>query len=221
MLSAESKPNIIDEIRLALRGVEPLREEYYPELESRGDHDLNPGTNPVWAQFSPKEAAVLVAITRGTDPHMILTTRKNNLRDHAGQIAFPGGKREAGESALQTASREASEEIELDPAVINLIGYLDPYYTVTGYRVIPVVVAIESHNMDELSPNPDEVEDIFEVPLSFLLNRENHEQHSGEHKGIKRSYYAMPYDQRYIWGATAGMIRNMSDRLLIKSGSCF
>jgi 8-oxo-dGTP pyrophosphatase MutT (NUDIX family) len=161
---------------------------------------------------NPRPAAVLVPIlAREPEVTVLLTERAASLRDHSGQIAFPGGKLDAGESALQAALREAQEEVGLDPAGVAPLGELDAYFTGTGFQIMPVVAMVvpEVH----LTINAREVADTFEVPLSFLLDRRNHLVHSREWQGAARSYYAMPYGERYIWGATAAIIWRLYERL--------
>jgi len=164
------------------------------------------------AAANPRPAAVLVPIlARKPEVTLLLTERAASLRQHSGQIAFPGGKLDAGENALQAALREAHEEVGLDPGEVAPIGELESYFTGTGFQIVPVVaiVAPEAH----LTINTSEVADAFEVPLSFLLDQRNHQVHSREWQGTQRSFYAMPYGERYIWGATAAIIRRLYERL--------
>lgn len=178
----------------------------------RGDHDLNPATRPD-VQRSFKKAAVLVPIVlREAEPHVILTKRADHLNKHAGQISFPGGRAEEEDtSVVHTALRESEEEIGLDPGYVDIIGRLNTYLTVTNYAVTPIVGLVEPVN--NLVAEVSEVDEIFEVPLRFLLDMSNHQKHSGYHNGIERFWYAMPYGDYYIWGATAGMIRDLSERV--------
>jgi 8-oxo-dGTP pyrophosphatase MutT (NUDIX family) len=160
----------------------------------------------------PKPAAVLVGVVRRPEGLQVLLTQRHlGLAKHAGQIAFPGGRMDEGETPLETALRETEEETGLARAFVHPLGYLEGYLTVTGYFVTPVVAMLEDGFT--LSPQVDEVDDIFEVPLTFLMDATNRETHSREWNGLTRRYYAYPYEGRYIWGATAGMIKNMSDRL--------
>jgi 8-oxo-dGTP pyrophosphatase MutT (NUDIX family) len=178
-----------------------------------GDHRLNPLSAPQFLIARPRPAAVLVPLVAYPDEiKVILTLRASALRDHSGQIAFPGGKIEA-EDASPTAAalREAEEEIGLAAAQIAPIGYLEPYLTGTGFRIIPVVARIDPDY--RLGINPAEVDEAFEVPFSFLMDEANHELHAREWKGVMRSFYAMIYGERNIWGATAGIIRNLYERL--------
>lgn len=151
-------------------------------------------------------ASVLFPIVlRPGAPTVLLTQRTAHLRDHPGQISFPGGRAEAHDpSPAHTALREAQEEVGLLPAHIEVAGYLPEYRTGTGFSVTPVVAVVTPPF--ELSPDPFEVAEVFEVPLAFLLDPANHQQHALHYRGKLRSYYAMRYDDYFIWGATAGMI---------------
>jgi 8-oxo-dGTP pyrophosphatase MutT (NUDIX family) len=156
-------------------------------------------------------AAVLIAITDREDPGVILTVRREHLRTHAGQVAFPGGRIDAGEDATEAALREAHEEILLDPAVVELIGSIEPYRTVTGYIVTPVLGVIPPDL--PLTPHEHEVSDWFEAPLAFLLDPANQHCRSALFQGKTRHYYEIIWNERRIWGATAAMIVNLSRRL--------
>jgi len=154
-----------------------------------------------------RPASVLVPVVNRDDALSVLFTRRTaHLHDHAGQISFPGGRAEADESALDTALREAAEEIGLDPRCVEVLGTLSEYLTVTGYRVTPVV-GLVSPPFD-LRPDAFEVAEIFEVPLAFFLDPANHQRNRVIAQGTERQYYAMPYGPYYIWGATAGMLMN-------------
>lgn len=155
-----------------------------------------------------RTAAVLVpVISRGSDLSVLFTRRTDHLHDHAGQISFPGGRAEPHEeSAAQTALRETEEEIGLASDRVEILGMLSEYVTVTGYRITPVVGLVRPPL--ELKPDDFEVAEIFEVPLGFLLDPTNHQRNSVVHLGRQRHYYALPYGQHYIWGATAGMLMN-------------
>ena len=179
----------------------------------RSDFDLNPELEPIReiAQ-EPRPAAVLVPIVRRDELTVLLTQRTEDLPSHAGQIAFPGGKVETFDNGpLAAALRESHEEIGLAHSFVEPLGYLDGYLTGTGFHVVPVVALVAPEF--SLRLDPSEVADAFEVPLSFLMDEANHQTHSREWRGITRSYYAMPYGKRYIWGATAGMLRNLYDRI--------
>lgn len=154
----------------------------------------------------PIPAAVLVpVINRTTGPTLMFTQRTSHLHDHAGQISFPGGRVDEGdESREATALRETEEETGLHRSRVEIIGRLPDYDIMTGFRVTPIVGWVEPPF--ELRPDPFEVEDVFEVPLAFFLDPANHQAHAREVDGLVRHYYAMPYEDYYIWGATAGMV---------------
>jgi 8-oxo-dGTP pyrophosphatase MutT (NUDIX family) len=178
----------------------------------------DPGTDrmlEIVAREQPiRPAAVLIAVVDHPEPTVLLTQRSAHLADHAGQIAFPGGKIDATDaSPLDTALREAEEEIGLDRGFVDPIGYLDLYATGFGFRILPTVARVKPGF--QLSINRGEVDDAFEVPLSFLMNPANHQLHSKEFRGMERSYYAMPYAERYIWGATAGILRILYERICL------
>lgn len=160
----------------------------------------------------PFDAAVLVPIVLREQPTVLLTVRSAALSTHSGQIAFPGGKRDPQDgSAEVTAVREAHEEVGLAPENVEVLGRLPVYVTGTAFHITPVVALI--HPQPRYFPNPGEVADLFEVPLAFLLNPAHHERHGMQWQGVDREWFAMPYQdgpqQRYIWGATAGMLRNL------------
>ena len=156
-------------------------------------------------------AAVLIAITDRDDPGVILTVRRENLRTHAGQVAFPGGRIDPGEDAVGAALREAQEELLMDPEAVAVIGTTDPYRTVTNYRVTPVLGVIPPGL--SLEPHEQEVADWFEAPLGHLLDPSNQKQHSALFQGRERHYYEILWNERRIWGATAAIIVNLSRRL--------
>jgi 8-oxo-dGTP pyrophosphatase MutT (NUDIX family) len=161
-----------------------------------------------------RPAAVLVALVDHPQPTVLLTQRSAHLNDHAGQISFPGGKIDATDaSPLEAALREAEEEIGLSREFIDPIGYLDLYGTSFGFRILPTVARVGPGF--KLRINQSEVDDAFEVPLAFLMNPANHQLHSKEFRGVERSYYAMPYQDRYIWGATAGILRMLYERIYL------
>ena len=184
-----------------------------PKGNPTGDHELEMDGRPFVMASLPKPAAVLVPIVMHADePTVLLTERASNLRDHSGQIAFPGGKIDADDpSPLDTALREADEEIGLDRRLVRPLGYLDSYLSSIGYIVFPAVGVVTPRF--ELTLNRHEVADAFEVPLSFLMDPANHEIHAREWKGRIRQYYAIPFRDRYIWGVTAGILRNLYVRL--------
>ncbi|TGE02707.1 CoA pyrophosphatase [Methylobacterium nonmethylotrophicum] len=184
-----------------------------PAAPPRGDHDLEPDVLEAALARPPRLAAVLVPVVPRDDGVSVLfTVRASHLRDHSGQIAFPGGKIDpADPSPLAAALREAEEEIGLDRAAVTPIGYLDAYLSGTGFLVTPVVGLVAPDA--RLSLNPHEVAEAFEVPLDFLMDVANHALHSREWRGRQRRYYAIPFGERYIWGVTAGIVRNLYDRL--------
>ena len=181
----------------------------------RGDWDLNPELMADFAVMPPpRPAAVLVPVVAHEELTVLLTLRTDTLPTHAGQIAFPGGKLEAGENAVDAALRESEEEISLERAHVDVIGFLDSYRTGTGFMVVPVVAIIRPGFV--LRNDTTEVAETFEVPLRFLMDEANHQKHAREWRGRQRFYYAMPYGGRYIWGATAAIIKNMHERLLAR-----
>jgi 8-oxo-dGTP pyrophosphatase MutT (NUDIX family) len=157
------------------------------------------------------EAAVLIAITDRSEPGVILTVRREHLRTHAGQIAFPGGRVDSGEEPISAALREAHEEVLLDPSAVEVIGPLDTYRTVTGYVVTPVLGVIAPDR--PLEPHEHEVADVFEAPLGFLIDPANQHRRTAMLDGRERHYYEIIWNGRRIWGATAAMIVNLSRRL--------
>jgi 8-oxo-dGTP pyrophosphatase MutT (NUDIX family) len=159
-----------------------------------------------------RPAAVLVPVVDHPQPTVLFTQRAAHLNDHAGQISFPGGKIDATDaSPLETALREAKEEIGLQREFIDPVGYLDLYGTSFGFRILPTVARVRPGF--KLRINHSEVDDAFEVPLTFLMNPANHQLHSKEFRGVERYFYAMPYEQHYIWGATAGILRVLYERI--------
>lgn len=156
-------------------------------------------------------AAVLIAVTDQAEPGVLLTVRREHMRTHAGQIAFPGGRVDPGEDATAGALREAREELGLNPSDLTVIGQLEPYRTVTGYVITPVI-GVSAAN-PPVSPHEPEVADWFEAPLDFLLDPANHLRRSALLQGVERHYYEIPWQGRRIWGATAAIIVNLSRRL--------
>ena len=158
-------------------------------------------------------AAVLFPIVlREPEPTVLLTRRTEHLKDHPGQISFPGGRVEVGDvSPAHTALRETEEEIGVPSSHIEVVGYLPDYLTVTGFRITPVVALVKPPFA--LHPDPVEVAEVFEVPLAFLMDPANHQSHSAFFRGRMRPYLAMPYKDYFIWGATAGIIETLARAL--------
>jgi 8-oxo-dGTP pyrophosphatase MutT (NUDIX family) len=177
-----------------------------PDTWDHSDDDMNSKAQMIPVGIKPKPAAVLVGVMENDGPTVLLTQRTTTLSKHGGQIAFPGGRLDDGETPLQAALREAEEETGLAARFVKPLGYLDGYLTVTGYVVAQILPGFS------FAPQAAEVDEIFDVPLSFLLDDKNRETQTREWKGVTRRYYVYPYQQRYIWGATAGMIKNLSDR---------
>ena len=196
------------------RHLDPLEEgDPIKSGSQTSDFDLGPayGPNEVDGPLTP--ASVLIGLVeRPAGLSVILTRRADTLRRHTGQIALPGGRRDPGETPWQTALREAHEEIGLEPAYVSLAGLSSPYRTGTGYLITPVVGFVADGFT--LTPNPDEVADIFETPFGFLMDPANVEEHERElPSGEKRRFYAMTHDERFIWGATAGILHALYERL--------
>jgi 8-oxo-dGTP pyrophosphatase MutT (NUDIX family) len=176
----------------------------------RGDHDLNPDLLPGGPLV---RAAVLVPLVdRPQGLTILLTRRTDHLPAHAGQISFPGGRCESDDcDAVATALRETEEEIGLARDLVNPIGRLDTYITRTGFEVIPVVGLVAPPS--SLRPDPDEVAEVFEVPLDFILDPASRQRHSRIDAGATRYFYVFPWGNYYIWGATAGMLVNLAELL--------
>jgi 8-oxo-dGTP pyrophosphatase MutT (NUDIX family) len=178
----------------------------------RGDLDLDPVMWEKAGVKATKPAAVLVPVVARAEPVVLLTQRTPDLRSHSGQVAFPGGKIDPDDASPRAAAlREATEEIGLDRKFVEPIGYLDLYLTFSGFRILPLVARVDPGY--RLSINPGEVADAFEVPLDFLMEPANHQRLKRDWKGIERQYYAMPFGERYIWGVTAGILRNLYERI--------
>lgn len=167
---------------------------------------------PSFTQRAPRPAAVLVPIVMHARPTVLLTQRTSHLPTHSGQIAFPGGKVDDTDAdAVAAALREAEEEVGLAREFVQVLGTLPVYTTGTAFLVTPVVALVRPGF--SLEPNPGEVADVFEVPLDFLMNPAHHRRHFIEHEGLRRDWFSMPYQdaqaERFIWGATAGLLRNL------------
>jgi 8-oxo-dGTP pyrophosphatase MutT (NUDIX family) len=178
---------------------------------TRGDHDLNPGWTPPSSELRP--AAVLVPLVdHAGGMSVLLTQRTAHLSAHAGQISFPGGRIEASdEDATEAALRETEEEVGLTRDHVTVIGRLDTYVTGTGFEITPMVGIIRVPF--SLAPDPFEVSEVFEVPLSFILDPSNHRRMTRVFEQRTRIFFVLPYENRYIWGATAGMLVNLAEVL--------
>jgi 8-oxo-dGTP pyrophosphatase MutT (NUDIX family) len=178
----------------------------------RGDHDADPVMKKI-AEVRPiRPAAVLVPVVDHDELTVLLTQRAQHLPDHPGQVSFPGGKIDQSDSTpLESALREAEEEIGLDRSFIEPIGYLDLYLTTLGYRIVPVIARVRPGFA--LALNTSEVDATFEVPLGYLMDQNNIERHARDWQGMTRHYYAITFGERYIWGVTAGILRNLHDRI--------
>lgn len=177
---------------------------------ARSDRDLNPDWPLIEMEY--RAAAVLAPIVKRPEGWTLMfTERAADLASHAGQISFPGGRVEEGESLVDAALRETEEEIALARRYVEPIGGFDAYETGTGFRIAPIVAFVKPGF--ELRPDPREVASVFEVPFDFFMDEANHERREGEWRGRVGAYYAMPYGDHFIWGATAAMIRALYERL--------
>jgi 8-oxo-dGTP pyrophosphatase MutT (NUDIX family) len=199
--------------RLALAGLSQTAPVVDPEaLDTPSDFDLSPELIPEIAPIPLVPAAVLIPVVVRSELSVLLTQRTESLKRHAGQIAFPGGRMEPTDrDPIATALREAEEEIGLAPSFVEPLGYLDAYRTGTGFRIFPIVSLVREGFTLKLDAR--EVADAFEVPLAFLMDEANHRTEARSWRGQERRFYAMPFEQRYIWGATAGIMKNMHKRL--------
>jgi len=178
----------------------------------RGDHDADPVMAKIEQVRPIRPAAVLVPVVDHPEPTVLLTQRSAHLPDHAGQVSFPGGKIDKSDAhPLDSALREAEEEIGLDRGHVEPLGYLDLYMTTLGYRIVPVIARVKPGFA--LTLNTSEVDNTFEVPLAFLMDQANVQRHSRDWQGMTRHYYAITFGERYIWGVTAGILRNLHDRI--------
>jgi 8-oxo-dGTP pyrophosphatase MutT (NUDIX family) len=179
---------------------------------ARGDLDLNPESWIKAGVKATRPAAVLVPVIDREEPTVLLTQRTPDLTTHAGQIAFPGGKIEPADvTPVAAALREANEETGLAPLLVEPLGYLDLYLTFSGFRILPTVARVKPGFT--LMLNPGEVTETFEVPLQYLMTPANHRRKTRDWNGIPRDYYEIPFGSRYIWGITAGILRNLYERV--------
>lgn len=198
---------------LAEDGLTDFENKGYGHVPSSGiPYERGAGAPGVNLKRTP--AGVLVPLLdRSEGVSVLLTRRTDALAKHPGQVAFPGGRvEETDRDQIEAALREAEEEVGLEPDRVDILGCLDPYLTITGFEVLPVVGFVAAPPVS-FTPDPGEVAAVFEVPLSFLLNSENHRKVRRKVNGLDRAYYEMPYEKHYIWGATAGMIVNLSEVL--------
>lgn len=178
----------------------------------RGDHDADPVMATIAAVRPIRPAAVLIAVVEHMEPTVLLTQRAQHLPQHPGQVSFPGGKIDKSDkSPLDAALREAHEEVGLARDRVEPLGYLDLYMTTLGYRIVPLIARVKPGF--SLTLNESEVDNAFEVPLAFLMDQNNVERHSRDWQGMTRHYYAITFGERYIWGVTAGILRNLYDRI--------
>ena len=182
-----------------------------PLVPTRSDFDLNPDLRPDRPRMLSPAAVLLPILQDGDEPSMLFTKRTEHLSRHAGQVSFPGGRAQDGDRTLvDTALRETQEETGITAEFVSVAGFLDPYETGTGYAILPVVGLVRSGFA--LVPEVNEVAEIFQVPLAFLLDPANREKRTGEWQGRRRDFYAFEYNGHFIWGATAAMLVNLRDR---------
>lgn len=195
-------PNTIDHIKSSLTG----------GGAPSSDFDLNPEITLPTGRILRSAAVLVPLIWKNDEWHVILTMRSSALKHHPGQIAFPGGKQDDGDSTLiETALREAEEEIGLPRECVEILGSMAPHETVTGFVVTPIVGVLRTDF--DVRPEPGEVAEVFSVPLTFLADNKNFEIQSRRWRGKRRYYYVVPYGPYYIWGATARMLRAFADTL--------
>jgi 8-oxo-dGTP pyrophosphatase MutT (NUDIX family) len=209
----KTKPDFKFPVYSAAGFAERARGVSFTDTMHTGDHVLNPDIGVALSCVKLRDAAVLVPVVeRAGHTNVILTLRNSALRKHSGQIAFPGGAVDKEDpSAMAAALREADEEIGLNADYVETLTQMPLYLTGSGYSITPVLALVDPQA--PLQANPDEVADIFEVPLAFLMNPANHNRESRMMNGRERFYYTMPYQKRFIWGITAGIIRGIYERL--------
>lgn len=204
---------VIQHLRSRLQPVPPfdaLPQDY--RAAAKGDFQLNPSFTPTRPGPLMPAAVLVPVVAYGEGERVILTKRTAHLSNHAGQISFPGGRVDREDpDVIATALRETEEEIGLDRAHVSILGALDAYVTGTGFVVVPVVGLVRPGFT--LLPAQHEVAEVFEVPFGFLMDHRNHQRHKGVFNGVERQWWAMPYREHYIWGATAGMLRNLHELL--------
>lgn len=191
-----------------------LRQRFQTGIMASAIHE--PRLNDLPEQTFTQAAVLVPIVLRSTGATLLLTERTAHLRDHAGQISFPGGRCEPTDASPEaTALREAQEEVGLAANQVEILGQLPYYHTVTGFRIAPIVGLVTPPL--NLKLDDFEVADVFEAPLSFLLDSGNHQRHQRAYQGKMREYWAMPWQERYIWGATAGMLISLHDFLYLSS----
>jgi 8-oxo-dGTP pyrophosphatase MutT (NUDIX family) len=211
---AISSAEFFDRARARLRFDVPVGLTDASAVPASGDQGTDRMLQILANELPIRPAAVLIPVVDHPEPTVLLTQRSAHLNDHAGQISFPGGKIEATDaSPCEAALRETWEEVGIGGEFIDPIGYLDLYGTSFGFRILPTVARVKPGF--KLRISAAEVDDAFEVPLAFLMNPANHQVHAKEFRGIERSYYAMPFGDRYIWGATAGILRVLYERIYL------